>query len=63
MTSSIGYANPAAVNFGTLTLEHLRTTNEDKAKAEAVVRSWLPDNEADEVLTMLGIEPPRPGRE
>ena len=56
MTNSIGYANPAAVNFGTLTLERLRTTAEDKAKAEAVVRSWLPDSEADEVLTMLGIE-------
>lgn len=56
MTSTIEYANPAAIKFGTLTLEHLRTTDSDKAKAEAVVRSWLPDSEADEILTMLGIE-------
>lgn len=56
MVNSIGYANPAAINFGTLTLEHLRTADSDKAKAEAVIRSWLPGDEADEVLTMLGIE-------
>lgn len=56
MTNIIGYANPAAVNFGTLTLEQLRTTDSDKAKAEAVIRSWLPGDEADEVLTILGIE-------
>lgn len=60
MTNSIGYANPAAISFGTIALETLRNTDREKAKAEAVIRSWLPDNEAGEVLTMLGIEPPRP---
>ena len=55
MTNSIGYANPAGANLGTLMLESLQVTKEDQAKAEEVVRSWLPDEEVDEVLTILGI--------
>lgn len=60
MTNSIGYANPAAVNFGTIALENLRNTPTERHKATAVVESWLPADEARDVLEALGLLPPRP---
>lgn len=63
MTNTIGYANPAAVNFGTIALEKLRNTPQERHKATEVVKSWLPADHAAEVLEALGLLPPRPGRE
>lgn len=63
MTNSIGYANPAGANLGTLALEKLRNTPHERRQATEVVQSWLPAHEAREVLEVLGLRPPRPGRE
>lgn len=56
MTNSIGYANPAAVNFGTLALESLRVSDREKAKAAEVVCSYMPLNDSRTILSMLGID-------
>lgn len=63
MTNSIGYANPAAVSFGTITLEHSQSAPEDRSRAASLVSKRLPLDQAVEVLAMLGLLPPRPGRE
>lgn len=63
MTNSIGYANPAGTNLGTIALEKLRNTPAERHKATEVVASWLPADEAHDVLEALGLLPPRPGRE
>ncbi|AZL13809.1 hypothetical protein CXR25_14005 [Brevibacterium aurantiacum] len=63
MTNSIGYANPAAINFGALTLEKLRTTRDDEAAARRLIEIHAPAEAHEDLCAMLGIEPPRPGRE
>lgn len=63
MTNSIGYANPAGTNLGTIALEKLRNTPAERHKSTEVVQSWLPAEHATEVLEALGLLPPRPGRE
>lgn len=63
MTNSIGYANPAGTNPGTIALEKLRNTPDERHKATEVVESWLPAEQATEVLEALGLLPPRPRRE
>lgn len=63
MTNSIGYANPAGTNLGTIALEKLRNTPDERHKAAEVVKSWLPAEHAAEVLEALGLLPPRPGME
>lgn len=60
MTNSIGYANPAAINFGTLTLETLRNTDSDRAAARRLIEQRAPAEEHAELRAMLGIELPRP---
>lgn len=52
MTAKSGLATFATAPF---TLETLKINPETERKATEVVRSWLPDTEADDVLTMLGI--------
>lgn len=63
MTNSIGYANPAGASLSTYSLEKLGNTLQERRQATAVVQSWLPANEARDVLESLGLLPPRPGRE
>lgn len=63
MTNSIGYANPAGASLSTYSLEKLNNTPHERRQATAVVQSWLPTDEARDVLETLGLLPPRPGRE
>lgn len=63
MTNTIGYANPAGASFGTITLEHSQSAPEDRSRAASLVSKRLPLDQAVEVLAMLGLLPPRPGRE
>lgn len=63
MTNSIGYANPAGASLSTYSLEKLRNTPRERRQATAVVQSWLPADDARDVLETLGLLPPRPGRE
>lgn len=63
MTNSIGYANPAGTSLSTIALEKLRNTPDEEHQATLCVASWLPADEARDVLEALGLLPPRPGRE
>ncbi|TSI12653.1 hypothetical protein [Brevibacterium aurantiacum] len=60
MTNSIGYANPAAVSFGTISLEALRITDTDRAAARRLIEQHAPREAHTELCDMLGLEPPRP---
>lgn len=51
MVNSIGFLSHGSL--GTHALEDV--SDGDKAKATAVIASWLPGDEADEILTMLGL--------
>lgn len=52
MTNQSGLATFATAPF---TLETLKINPETERKAAEVVQSWLHDDEAEEVLTILGI--------
>ena len=52
MTAKAGLATFATAPF---TLERLKISPRTERKAAEVVHSWLTDDEADEVLTILGI--------
>lgn len=52
MTNQSGLATFATAPF---TLETLKINPRTEREATEVVRSWLPDDEAHEVLTILGI--------
>lgn len=55
MTNSIGYAQPATFDFGTLAFEKTRITEDVEHEAMLTIASWLPVDEAREFLDMLGL--------
>lgn len=63
MSNSIAYgSSPATMSTfatGTFSLEAVRISQEAKREATLCVQSWLPADEARDVLETLGLLPPR----